>query len=1491
MYTLTLPSFERAAPGDNAHRDAFISEVKTGLANAVAVGDASAGVERRLTITNRFLTLRYVPSEEDRVFLVKTLVELVSIPNIDFHLAHSFASTAVRLAKKDKLLTPDLLEIDWKPLWALSSFPRGGERVFNVDSTYAQEVLKLVRTVRRLFPVTATTEILQEFMPDINPHNTTHFLNIVGHMTVFLPTNRVPTPSQSLVQPFPGFPQCSLSGLLHRGRTIWTNQSSACWRGWLKTKLEIQSCQLIPYFARFIINTIYPSQKFIIDGYAPPTISITLLQTLLQAAETYFHPSNYGPWSLKLASLLHHLSVGFLKRWRKELEPDCKTPTNLRLTPELKESFDPRAVNEANGSIKSLAYLDPGTVLPKVLERVFPALETLTEGVTILPILNRELFPAGAKNFVDILNLTLPGIDMNDPMKTTNNESEDDRDVRFSTAGFEGWFLLFLNRIYVMFENLPQIHGSSEENTMENVLLSMATYSLQIIFQQTSPEINELALKSLAKFVATTVIPSATKAVGKILSVAGGSYPSRKLHHILPLTASRIREELASNASSKPSLPQTAFPFSFASLSDAALHWHQVIEEMILGCKSYRGVKWAAKTIQVAVYNLTAVYPKEFRSFEAARWEDPAFFVSSYKRAGNFTVDWHTPSEPELVFAVNLLSKYADLTFKTLESLIQLSQNTPATSSDASRDQSFEFTRWILILKSLIMSIGGLIAPWDDDLTSPLSSTPLFDFACPINRSKVTPSCGYLPLSSPHHTIISQLRHKIGNLLNETMVHFEKHREDDVAPLRQLIKATTAFVTFRGVKASTLAKQINGFKYIKELCSVENGKRLPRYLLVKRSQKAQSALNQTLVPFEALKKRFYKMYLLKLVSPDAPEHVVKGCLHPSIQELVRNIFVGYLENMSQLSIGFSAGTDLVESVKRIVILDEGVFRVEFKARAMAINLLEIAWRPQDAQPVALTNILLDGIVSAHPTFRDVSIALILLEPIGPSPGKRSDGDAVDTKAYLRESVVAGTMNIHDTSIVGWYCWPKNSKFHTLAGSEFNATAGSGIESLPFFDLESRETLEQSSKGAETFNSELFNLVWLLAGQFQDSFVSHVKRIVLDLLKDSKEKSKQRVAAEFLGGLVRGSNNWSTVKSAALWEWVTPIVTSAFQSSTAETVRFWIDFLNAVLVNRDPRRVLPLIHFVFNWKLDPSAQSFFTESKKLTFLKIVVSNFKWRLLPLYPALLAELLSQVRHPYQQVRDVLGVLIDEVMQLLWHPSANSSGDFKAVVPVMPHESVNGLVEKLFEDMQVWRGVERVNNIGPSDYGNASKTVIAWLLASMARNPTTSKFTCFHLQIPELFRMIDYNDSDLQQTASGIATVYSHTSLPLHFLPRVIDQILGLLDDSNLKWQAKLKLIPSLQILFFKNLVYLSSETKLLILETVSGLLGHSQVEVRNLAGVTLSGLVRCSERASISTLKTMFETALKATKAAKRRLRCHRDLRVDRQHRQRLVEVYTP
>ncbi|KAJ3398810.1 hypothetical protein HDU80_008541 [Chytriomyces hyalinus] len=1746
--------------GDSPHSTAFLAQIIRGISEAVAVSDYSGAVfwSRKANI---YLTLKYNMPLKDRCFLANTLVALASQPEADMSQAHVFASVAVRLLKK-KHLDKDLIKqgfaVDWKPLWEQVRrcvFPRGKERVFSADSAYANEIIKLIRECRRFFPASATLEILEEFLPDMNPHNLIHMQRVADVWTRLLPTNQIPTPPKSFqgssaAVDAPGFYwvptvfslwsfvtgnsdlDLYFLGLLARlaedqsGKPElagWTDDmiSTVFALGLRDLDLPVGSgagqggrqsrgskSKILPYFARFIVYTIYPEQSTATGSYSPPKTSLSQLQTLLQATETYFHPSNYGAWSSKLSNFLHNLVNEFLKRWRQESKPDCTTPTELRLTPEIRKAFvesvhvcaflamfskDPRAVSDANSTIKLLAYLEPEIVLPKVLDRVFPSLENLTEthrtqaclsnlGITILPIVNRSLFPSGARNFVDLLNLALPGIDMNDPMKTSStlvfissaflavplanvsnsmvddDENEDDREVRLSTAALEEWILLFLDRIYVLFENLPQIFGSSNENTMENVIVSMASYALQIIFQQASLELQNIALKSLAKFISTTVIPSATKAVGKIISICGAGSPSLKLRHFLPLTSARIKEELAGHASSKPSLPQSSFPFSFASLSDASLHWNQyaflnaivgsgdallehkklvssTIEDMVLQCRSYRGVKWAAMSIGAVVQSCTAIYPRDFRSVPKSLWEDPAYMSSSYKRWGefgdskNFSVDWHIPSDDEITFAVEMTAKYTNMTLEHLSQLMKSSQETASSASDTRREQSFEFSRWIIILRSLSASVSSMVAPWDD--MSPVTDDRSFELACPEHVITVHPNCGFLSSTNPHHAQVVQLRHSIGEMLIQLVTHFQTHREDDIGPMKQLVKTISKLVSFRGVKAAALANMINGYKYVKSTSkTIENDKMLPRFLLVKRAQilhlhrrrfafshetphttqaqqlmtclfdlsisryseirmLSQAALAHSMVPFETLKKKFFKAYLEKLVSPDSSEHVVKACLHvcntgivqdmarrdvdcsylfikaicrpfgdkPSIQELVRNIFMSYLGNVSQLSIGLAVPAELKASVRQHTRLDAESLRrgeaslsqsnqyllkeyselltdmlnliqtpsTHWRARAMAVNLLEATWRPHDPQPLNLTTVILEGVVSSHPTFRDVCLTMLVRILRGLKARARVSGvdrtkafrtetvrpdtSVIDTDQYLADSVSSKMTDLHDSSIVGWYCWPQKSKFYNQPDASFDQTSG-GIEGLPFTDTQSKDSVEaiytaistpefwtklssyhalESSKGAEFFNTELFKLVRALACQYEDTFCEHIRPIIEELVRDPKEKSKQRAAAEFLAGLVRGSKNWSTAKLTKLWSWVVPIVSGAIQASTTETARFWIEFLNSISVNRDPRRVLPIIDMIFKWKLDPTSQSFFMESKKLTFMKVIVSHFKWRVSAYFPTLLQDLFSVVRHPYQQVRDVLGVLLNEITQLLWTPSANNVSDvllwnvqsqgghrvdvysansnFKGVVPVEPHTISKPLFEKLFADMQQWRQVVRTNNVGPSDYGNASKTLLACMVASIAFPCNTAKYTFLDYEVPELFRMIEFEDADLQAAASAMTVLYAHVTFPVRRVPHVIQQVLDIL-SSEMKWQVKVKVIPVLQVMFFRNMHCLSSEMKLVILETVAALLDDVQVEVRTLAGATLAGLIRCSERDSIQALKVKFEGVLKATKAAKKK-----------------------
>ena len=142
---------------------------------------------------------------------------------------------------------------------------------------------------------------------------------------------------------------------------------------------------------------------------------------------------------------------------------------------------------------KHLAWIEPNTVFPGLLERIYSSLESVTEShrtissIRSLIAVNRALitrdhYPQGGQHLVPLLNLLLPAIDMNDPSKSSaclffislmsqhvplmdschmsnrnanqsmemQEESEWDETTRLSTSGFESWVMSFISRLLVL---------------------------------------------------------------------------------------------------------------------------------------------------------------------------------------------------------------------------------------------------------------------------------------------------------------------------------------------------------------------------------------------------------------------------------------------------------------------------------------------------------------------------------------------------------------------------------------------------------------------------------------------------------------------------------------------------------------------------------------------------------------------------------------------------------------------------------------------------------------------------------------------------------------------------------------------------------------------------------------------------------------------------------------------------------------------------------
>lgn len=283
----------------------------------------------------------------------------------------------------------------------------------------------------------------------------------------------------------------------------------------------------------------------------------------------------------------------FAYRLNEEKEPHCYVLDDHRLDIKLCERFvramkpvvflaqfskSQNMVTSAAWAMRHLAYICPELILPPLIERVFPALETLTEthqtvsSISALtsvarPLFSHDLgFPSGAKHLLALLNLTLPGIDPNDASKTAITlqflasvfvsvplidcsskasaaKDEVTREIYLSTGLLEDWLLQFLDRVFGLLESM--LPASSKRHTTERGMSKMVMKASNDLFQALSPELLGVAHRKLRSWVSNHVLCSVTKTAGKMCASACFASPVPGLKALLAPLLVDVTELLA----------------------------------------------------------------------------------------------------------------------------------------------------------------------------------------------------------------------------------------------------------------------------------------------------------------------------------------------------------------------------------------------------------------------------------------------------------------------------------------------------------------------------------------------------------------------------------------------------------------------------------------------------------------------------------------------------------------------------------------------------------------------------------------------------------------------------------------------------------------------------------------------------------------------------------------------------------------------------------
>uniref|UniRef100_A0A0P4W4D0 Proteasome activator complex subunit 4 C-terminal domain-containing protein n=1 Tax=Scylla olivacea TaxID=85551 RepID=A0A0P4W4D0_SCYOL len=580
-----------------------IREIKENLSKALILGDIRPGCVHWVAKLSRFVKLYGICfSKEDHVKLVKLMYELAVTLNQEFWVMAKFAQMLTILLKKKELLSPDELVLEWRPLYDLynslfynsyntigmlmlpSHTRRDTSRLFSrrrgFSSNAEGAVENMIRVCRFYFPPNSTKEILEEVRPLLCPFDMIMQRAMV-YLELFLPTALMPHQEDI-------------------GWRLWKDEMLGIWNACHNSNLWFWENTMFWLFARLAWHNIgyidweehlpmvftkvlrsfrlpvsykkthvgkgdglsqFASSMFIVANLGGDSKTQENLSRLFKSLESYYHPSNSGPWSRHLHDFLNKLSLLFIRRLHRERykKPswEVEVPEHKKLTeqditafvqciqmPTMLTMYSHTGTHDAGIVFHRMSLLRPEIVVPPLLEQLYSSLETTTEPHCLTASLEcvvcvaRALvrggkhYPEGQTHVIPLLIQTLPGIDPNDikkcmvtfqfiytlvtlvPFVDCSSATEEftdltewEQEVCLQTANFEDFVLQFMDRCFALIENstLEQITQQDREtekmNREENMLEMGLSSTFSAIITQAHPKIYDAALQRLQTFI------------------------------------------------------------------------------------------------------------------------------------------------------------------------------------------------------------------------------------------------------------------------------------------------------------------------------------------------------------------------------------------------------------------------------------------------------------------------------------------------------------------------------------------------------------------------------------------------------------------------------------------------------------------------------------------------------------------------------------------------------------------------------------------------------------------------------------------------------------------------------------------------------------------------------------------------------------------------------------------------------------------------------
>ncbi|CAF4196637.1 unnamed protein product [Adineta steineri] len=145
---------------------------------------------------------------------------------------------------------------------------------------------------------------------------------------------------------------------------------------------------------------------------------------------------------------------------------------------------------------------------------------------------------------------------------------------------------------------------------------------------------------------------------------------------------------------------------------------------------------------------------------------------------------------------------------------------------------------------------------------------------------------------------------------------------------------------------------------------------------------------------------------------------------------------------------------------------------------------------------------------------------------------------------------------------------------------------------------------------DRFMNKQFGLFRNFGLAFFDNFIEQLNELIHEKIT-KKHEGSHRVAAQIVAGMICGSKNWTLEMLNELWEKLTPFLTEVCNNLNSEVLSHWNACVFYMIINKDPRRMFRVIHFLCTLINAKSTSNTFNESARWCLIQNL-DKFHWRI---------------------------------------------------------------------------------------------------------------------------------------------------------------------------------------------------------------------------------------------------------------------------------------